>query len=115
MSKAYVVKTIYYEDGARFSCPGVDESLRNGKARIGWSSLDDHDLRLLKEKIGRGAWAGLRPDQQEAAKCRGFLDRVKGGDYLLYPHQPKSNHLLIARVTDGPEGEYSFSRRQRTP
>jgi Restriction endonuclease len=86
----------------------------NGKARIGWSSEDDHDLRLLKDKIGCGEWGGLRPDQQDAAKCIGFLDRVQGGDYLLYPHQPKSNHLLIAQVKDGPDGNYSFSPPDNT-
>jgi len=109
MSKAYIVKTIYYDERGRHSYPGVSESLNCGKARIGWSSEDDHDLRLLKQRISKGEWNALRPDQQDAAKCLGFLERVKGEDYLLYPHQPAANHLLVAQVSDGADGDYAYA------
>lgn len=108
MPKAYVLKTIYLEDGVRHSVLGVHESLQNGKARIGWSSKDEHDLRLLKQKIDGGERNALSPDQQEACRCLGFLNRVQCGDYLVYPHQPKPNYVLIAQVKDGPDGEYGF-------
>jgi hypothetical protein len=110
MPKAYVVKTVYYEDGVRYSIPGIFDSLQSGKARIGWSSKDEEDLRVIKQTVERNGWDSLSPDQQSGVRCLGFLDRVERGDYLLYPHQPEANHLLIAKVKDSSEGDYTYSK-----
>ena len=50
MPRAFVVKAL--DDG--WPIPGVFEELRAGRARIGWSSRDDQDLRLIQEKVDRG-------------------------------------------------------------
>ena len=79
MSNAFVVKTVKYG----LPVLGVFDELKAGRARIGWSWLDNLDLRLLHEKIKRGE--PIDGDEQDARRCLGFLTRVNPEDYLLYP------------------------------
>ena len=102
MPRAFVVKTL--DDG--WPIPGVLEELRAGRARIGWSSRDDQDLRLIQEKVDRGE--PLNKAQQKAKRCLGFLTRIFPEDYLLYPHQPDKGQFCVVRVTD----EYDYSAEE---
>ena len=102
MPRAFVVKAL--DDG--WPIPGVFEELRAGRARIGWSSRDEQDLRLIQEKADRGE--PLNEAQQEAKRCLGFLTRVSPKDYLLYPHQPDRGQFCVVRVT----GKYDYSAKE---
>ena len=83
--------------------PGVFDELRKGRARMGWSYLDHLDLRLIRDRIERGDPLGKT--EQEAHRCVGFLMKVSGGDYLLYPHQPEREYFAVVQVT----GAYDYS------
>ncbi len=100
MNRAFVVRTEDYGQ----PIPGVFESLKAGKARIGWSGSDDLDLRAIRQKGGNS----LTELQQEALRCHGFFDRVNIGDLLIYPNQPKRGKFCIARVT----GEYEYAAKE---
>ena len=102
MPRAYVVKAV--ADGCPI--PGVFNELRAGRARIGWSSQDDLDLRFIKEKISRGTQ--LNEAQKDAKRCLGFFTRVALDDYLVYPHQPDRGQFCVVRVT----GEYDYSDKE---
>ena len=99
MADAFVVKTVKNGQPVR----GVFNELKAGRARIGWSWLDNLDLRLLLEKIKQGK--PLDGDEKDARRCLGFLTRVKSEDYLLYPHQPDRGKFCVVQVT----GEYDYS------
>ena len=99
MPAAYVVKTVH--DGQPF--PGVFDELKAGRARIGWSYQDNLDLGEICSKIKDRKH--LNKDQQNAKRCLGFLTKVKLGDYLIYPDQPKKKRFSVVRVT----GEYDYS------
>lgn len=104
MSRAFVVRTGDF-DIPGYAVPGVFQSLKDGKARIGWSYADDLDLRVLRDHIIRGEWNLLTPDQKDAWGCQRFLEEVEIGDYLVYLHQPQREKLCIVRVT----GDYDYA------
>ena len=83
--------------------PGVFESLQNGNARIGWSYEDRLDLRILQ--AGRRTGQALDAEEQDAWRCRRFLEEVMHGDYLIYPHQNGYRQFVIAQVT----GDYDYA------
>ena len=99
MPDAFVVKTV--KNGQPVL--GIFKELKARRARIGWSWLDNLNLRLILEKIERGK--PLDGDEQDARRCLGFLTRVKLGDYLLYPNQPDRGKFSVVQVT----GEYDYS------
>ena len=99
MPDAFVVKTVKNWQPVL----GVFNELKAGRARIGWSWLDNLDLRLLLEKIEQEK--PLDGNEQAARRCLGFLTRVKSEDYLLYPHQPDRGKFSVVQVT----GEYDYS------
>ena len=99
MPDAFVVKTVNNWQPVL----GVFNELKAGRARIGWSWLDNLDLRLLLEKIEQEK--PLDGNEQAARRCLGFLTRVKSEDYLLYPHQPDRGKFSVVQVT----GEYDYS------
>lgn len=98
MERAYVVKT---KDEGGSIYKGVFESLMRGTARIGWSYLDNLDLRIIKDCIEKKQWDQLDQNQKDAWRCHGFLDWVNCGDYLVYPHQPEYGKITIVRVNGG--------------
>ena len=49
--QAFVVKTM---DSSGYIIPGILEELQAGRARIGWSSHDDQDLRCIQERKSQG-------------------------------------------------------------
>ncbi len=86
--------------------PRIYESLKNGKARFGWSQFDGADLRKIKEKIDKYGWDSLSDDEKECWKHAHFmLSHVRYGDYLIYINMPKYGECTIVKVT----GEYNFS------
>lgn len=102
MRRVFVVNTS--DNG--WPIPGVFDELQKGRARIGWSSEDDQDLRRIETKILEGA--PLNQYQQAAKRCRRFLTNVKPDDYLLYPHQPERGKFCVVEVT----GEYGYSSKE---
>ena len=102
MEAVYVVKTTYNWQ----PISGVFDELQAGRARMGWSSRDNQDLRLIKEKItGRQP---LEENEQEVKRCLGFLTRPVVGDYFIYPHQPARRQFCVVQVT----GEYDYSAEE---
>ena len=93
MEKAYIIKTVS-PDVPGYSIPGVWDSLRKGKARIGWSYEDHLDLRKIQQKVHTGQI--LTQDEHKAWRCRAFLEDISNDDYLLYPHQPRYGFFAIA-------------------
>lgn len=85
---------------------GVFDELQRGHARIGWSSEDNCNLRVIQETMERGA--PLDPFQDKARRCLRFLTEVEVDDYLFYPHQPERGQFSVARVT----GPYEYSAPQ---
>ena len=85
MPNAFIVKAVSDEQPIQ-PVPGVFDELAAGRARIGWSYLDNLDQRFLLGKHERGEQ--LDDHEQGARRCLGFLTRVEAGDYLLYRHQP---------------------------
>jgi hypothetical protein len=103
MARAFVIKSVS-SDVPSYVIPGVFDSLRNGKARIGWSYRNDLDLRTLRERVRVEEWSHLSSEEQDAWACHRFLDDVSIGDYLVYPHQPEYGKFSIAVVA----GEYGY-------
>ena len=95
----YVVKTMY-DNGQPI--PGVYDELVAGRARIGWSWLDNQNLRVINRACER--YEPLDENQQDAKRCRGFLTRIQVGDYVLYPHQPQRNKFTVVKIN----GEYDY-------
>lgn len=83
--------------------PCVYEELKNGRARIGWSSEDCQDLRLLKKVINDRD--PLNNHQQESKRCLRFLTAVKPGDFFIYPHQPNRGQFSVVEI----KGDYYYS------
>jgi hypothetical protein len=104
MANAFVVKTASPEN-ASYVQSGVYECLQKGEARIGWSWLDNQDLRLIVTEMREGRWASLTKEQGDAWRCHGFLDRVMPEDYLVYPHQPEYGKFTLVRVV----GDYEYA------
>jgi hypothetical protein len=88
--------------------PRLFESLRNGKARFGWSYAKDGDLLLIKQKLSSGGWQHLSEDEKGCWKA-GFLLEVKKGDYLIYINMPVYGKCTIVQV-DGPYEWDSWDR-----
>ena len=105
MQSAFVVKAI--NDGQ--PVPGVFDELNAGRARIGWSSEDNQDLRLIRDRRNQGE--NLTEEERAAKRCLGFLTRVEVKDYLLYPHQPERGRFSVVQVT----GDYSYSTDSNVP
>ena len=100
--RAFVVKAVDDQHPSQ-PIPGVFEELTAGRARIGWSSLDRLDLRIIRGMRERGEQ--LDEDQQGAVRCLGFLTRLRVDDYLVYPHQPNRGTFTVVQVT----GDYDYS------
>ena len=96
----FVVKTI---DDYGQPIPGIFHELQAGRARIGWSSGDNQDLRLVQRKKELGE--PLDENELRSERCLGFLMRVNLEDYLIYPHQPARRWFCVVRV----EGEHAYS------
>ena len=89
MGRAFVVKTA--PSGGE-PVAGVYDELKAGRARIGWSSQDNQDLRKIRDKRAQS------DDERWARKCLGFLTRVEIGDRFVYPHQPRrGSSIRISR------------------
>jgi hypothetical protein len=95
---AFVVRTEFDNAG---SAGEVWQSLKNGEARIGWSYKDDLDLQEIVDVNERGAWGTLNPEQQDAWRCHGFVDRARPGDYLFYPNVPEDGQFAVVRLLPG--------------
>ena len=96
---SYVVKTVVRGDSQDLARK-LFKSLQNGCARIGWSWLDNLDLK----QIISANWNELDGNQQDAWYCRGFVDRAEIGDLLFYPNVPEFGQFAVAKIT----GEYQF-------
>ena len=94
----FVVKTV--DDNGQ-PVQGVFHELRAGRARIGWSSRDDQNLRSIRERIALGQ--PLSEYQGYAKRCLVFLTRVEVGDYLLYPHQATRGAFSVVQVNGVPD------------
>lgn len=95
MGRAFVVKTA--PSGGE-PVAGVYDELKAGRARIGWSSQDNQDLRKIRDKRAQS------DDERWARKCLGFLTRVEIGDCFVYPHQPRRGMMSVVEVT----GDYGY-------
>ena len=105
MPAVWVVRTT--DDG--WPGEGVFDELERGYARIGWSSEDSQDLRLIWETIQQGT--PLNASQSKARRCLRFYTEVEegeGSDCLIYPHQPERGKFSVVRVT----GPYGYSGPQ---
>lgn len=96
MRRAWIVKTT---DEDRVPLPGVYESARQGFARIGWSSADELDLRLLSSPPHP-----LTDDQKTACRCLRFLTDIKENDLLVYPRQPDYAQFFVCQAL----GDYQY-------
>src|SRR3954453_4044206 len=85
------------------------DSLRQGWARIGWSSQEGQDLREGKRASREGK---LSQEQQYARRCLGFLERVRPGDVLFYPNVPDVGLFVVCEVV---EGGYHFLLPSQAP
>jgi len=104
MTAAYIVRA-NSED-----CPdGIYASLKDGKARLGWSYSDDLDLRKVRLKIDQHEV--LSEEERVAWRGKGFLEYVQLGDYLLYANQPKDGQFCIVQVLQE-GGEYDYGPEQ---
>ena len=97
--RAFVVRTAEYG----WPVPGVYDSLRNGRATIGWSLLDHQDLRIIARLLDDGR--ELDPDQADSRRCLAFLHKPNYKDYFLYPHQPENGKFTIVTVA----GDYDYA------
>lgn len=97
--RAFVVRTTKND----YPIPGVFDSLKSGRATIGWSYLDRQDLRIIERTWEEGG--ALDSDQLEARRCLAFLHKPTCGDYLLYPHQPEQRKFTVVTVA----GEYDYA------
>ena len=96
--QVWVVRTTHKGTGRPVE--GVFDELCRGCARIGWSSEDDEDLRIIHKIKGED----LNERQEEAKRCLRFLNEMEEGDVILYPHQPERYKLSVVRVI----GEYGY-------
>lgn len=95
MEKAFVVKTAH---SSGEPVAGVWDELVAGRARIGWSSKPNQDLRKIRDK---------QPEddhEREARKCLGFLTKMETGNLFVYPHQPRRRMMSVVRIT----GDYGY-------
>ena len=95
MERAFVVKTAH--SGGE-PVAGVYDELKAGRARIGWSSQDNQNLRKICDKKPEN------DDEREARKCLGFLTKVEIGDRFVYPHQPRRRMMSVVEIT----GDYGY-------
>ncbi len=102
--QVWVVRTTH--EGTGQPVEGVFDELCRGRARIGWSSYDNQDLRKIDRKIRNGE--NLTPAEgggrKGAKRCLPFLTKVQERDLLLYPHQPERDLFSIVQVTTGEYG-----------
>ena len=77
--------------------PKLFESLKNGKARFGWSYIKDGDLLLIKENLNKSGWKSLSEDEQGCWSAN-FLLEVKKGDNLVYINMPDYGKCTIVQV-----------------
>jgi hypothetical protein len=96
---SYVVRTVVRGDSQGLGNK-LFKSLQDGWARIGWSWLDNLDLR----NIISADFKNLDGNQQDAWYCHGFVDRAQLGDLLFYPNVPDFGQFSIVKIT----GEYEF-------
>ena len=75
---------------------GVFDELQRGQARMGWSSEDICNLRVIQEAMEQGT--PLDSSQDEARRGLRLLTEVEVDEYLFYPHQPKRRQFSVVRV-----------------
>lgn len=73
------------------------ESVNNGKSRFGWSSRDEHNLKIDRENNWKNNWTEEHGRQL-------FLLRIKPGDWIVHIHMPSYGWCVAARVVS----EYDF-------
>lgn len=83
---------------------GMLAELIAGRARMGWSNRDDHDLREIVKAESAGRT--LTPEQEDAKRCRPFFTDIRVHDVLWYPSIPEKKKVTVVRVT----GEYGYDR-----
>lgn len=94
MPNVFVLRTNKHNAGGPHE--GVADEIRNGRARMGYSSEDRQDFRKIMEN----------PHEYEKWErdSLGFLRRVSNGDIIMYPHQPERDRFMVCRIT----GEYGY-------
>jgi hypothetical protein len=74
-------------------------SLRQGRARMGWSYADNLDLARIIQANNDGKWEQLDGEEQDAWYCHGFIDRAQIGDRLFYPNVPEFGKFAVVEIT----------------
>lgn len=102
MPRAFVVR-------ASLDYSKIYASLESGLARIGWSSLDEQNLRVVVDRATREGRQSLNASQEEAWRCRRFYTELTGsrdqaGDYLIYIDQPGPSKFCVVQIV----GEYDY-------
>src|SRR5947209_5105272 len=92
---AFVVRT---QDDEGNPNAAILDSLRQGWARIGWSSQEEQDLLKVQRASREGK---LSQEQQYARRCLGFLERVRPDDILFYPNVPDVGLFVVCEVAEG--------------
>ena len=73
------------------------ESVGEGKSRFGWSSKNNHNLKIDQENNWKNNWTEEHPRQL-------FLLSIKPGHWIVHIHMPSDGKCVAARVVS----EYGF-------
>lgn len=89
--------TVYAIKGIPETARLLDESLRTGEGRFGWSYVETADLQSLRSRIGKSGWESLTADERDCYKP--FLLDIKPGDHVVYINVPEKGKCSVAKVT----------------
>ena len=85
--------------------PKLFESLKNGKARFGWSYSKDGNLLVIKKKLNKNGLEYLSEDENGCWKAS-FLLEIKKGDFLIYINMPNYGKCTIAQAEEPYSWDY---------
>jgi|GEM_PF-5064933 len=84
----------------------IYEELKAGRARFGFSSFNDADLRQLQLKVRETEWVRLTRDERRCWSNCAFLLAVEPGDFFIFVNMPRYGDCTVVRVA----GPYGFSK-----
>lgn len=80
--------------------PFVNESVRTGRSRFGWSYVPTADLRELEDR----PWTEMTEEEIDCFKKSNFLLRVSPGDWIVHINVPSYGQCIAAQAA----GVYEF-------
>ena len=87
----------------------IDDALKEGEGRFGWSYIPTANLYDFREKIENEGWNELSEDEQNCYGGQTFLLELKKNDYVVYINVPEYGKCTLARVT----GPYFWCYKDR--